>query len=153
MLPLQLSIVVFFFSFSASEYTEHGSWNWVHWSSFAKLHVIDSMVKVGRKSYVVCMLLMEKEYNIKQRNRSFSLSNWKEVKLPSKVNSPCVSVASAFLLFILPLWKHMAQSQCGSCWTSTYCILRHKDWCLGHLYLYSDESFLSYGKWNALQLR
>lgn len=90
------------------------------------------MLKAGRKSCIPCMLLMKKESEIKQRNRSFSLFNWKKVKLLSKVNCPCVSVASAFLLFILPLWKHMAQLQCGSCWTSTYCILRQKDWSLGH---------------------
>lgn len=81
----------------------------------AKLHVIDSMVQIVRKSYVLHTLLIEKEYKIKQRNRSFSLSNWKRVKSPSKVSCPCVSVASAFLLFILPIWKHMAQLQCGSC--------------------------------------
>lgn len=50
-------------------------------------------------------------------------------------------MASAFLLFILPLWKHTAQLQCGSCWTSIYCILRQRDWCLGYLYLYSDKNF------------
>lgn len=66
----------------------------------AKLHVIDSMVQIVRKSYVLHTLLIEKEYKIKQRNRSFSLSNWKRVNHhPNSAVLVCLWHQHSYCLF------------------------------------------------------
>lgn len=80
-------------------------------------------------SFMSCIhCLWKKNKNLSREMEASLFLIRRKYKWPSKVSCPCAYVASALLLLIPPVWKHMAQLQCGSCWTSTYCILSWKDW-------------------------
>jgi len=69
------------------------------------------------------------------------------------------SQLSGLLLLVPPGWRYIAQFQCGSCWTSTYCILSWKNrWSVTSAYILMRISFrkktrISIFLWNVLQLR
>ena len=80
-------------------------------------------------SFISCIpCLWKKNKNLNREMEASLFLVRRKYIWPSKVSCPCVYAASALLLLIPPVWKHMAPLQCGSCWTSTYCILSQKDW-------------------------